>query len=264
MNVQAYLDRIGYQGSLVPDLVLLRELQSLHINEIPFENLDIHYGREIRLDKDRIFRKLMEEKRGGFCYELNGLFYFLLEALGFEISRISARVYGSNQEFGQEYDHLAILCKLPEGQFLVDVGFGEFSRYPLLFQKEKEIKDPRGIFRFEAYGADRFLVSQKVDGEWKAEYHFSPQKRAYEEFEEMCQFHQQSEQSPFTQKRLCTRATANGRISLLNDRLKVQKGAETEEIAIQSEEDVKKFLNQYFGIQTDFGSKEFSNKSRPN
>jgi len=264
MNVQAYLNRIGYQGSLVPDSGLLKALQSRHIYHIPFENLDIHYGREILLDKELIYQKVMRENRGGFCYELNGIFYFLLEALGFEVHRISARVYGSNEEFGPEYDHMAILCKLPEATFLLDVGFGEFSLYPLPFQTEKEIEDPRGIYRFEAFDEAHFLVSKKDKDKWTPEYLFNPKPRKYEEFGEMCQFHQSSDQSPFTQKRLCTLATPDGRISLLNDRLKIRKGEETEEITIHTEDEVKTYLDQYFGIQTDFWSEEFSKNSRPN
>ncbi|MDW3648325.1 MAG: arylamine N-acetyltransferase [Bacteroidia bacterium] len=264
MDVQAYLNRIGYQGKLEPDLALLRELQSHHIYKIPFENLDIHYGRKIRLDKDQIFQKLMVEHRGGFCYELNGLFYFLLEELGYRLVRISARVYGSNGELGPEYDHLAILCQLAEGLFLVDVGFGEFSLYPLAFQTAEEIEDPRGRYRFEVYDETHFLLSKKVDEIWKAEYLFSPEDRTYQEFEKMCEFHQISEHSPFTQKRVCSLAIPDGRISLLNDRLKIRKGEQTKEIDIHDEKEVKVYLDEYFGIRSDFWSEEFSNNSRPN
>ncbi|MEO1216163.1 MAG: arylamine N-acetyltransferase [Bacteroidota bacterium] len=264
MDIQAYLNRIGYEGNLEPNLRLLRELQSQHIYQIPFENLDIHYGREIILDKEKIFQKVMEEQRGGFCYELNGLFYFLLEKLGYRLRRISARVYGSNEQFGQEYDHLAILCDLAEGVFLVDVGFGEFSLYPLAFQSDQEIEDPRGIFRFEAYAEQQFLLSQKVENEWKPQYLMSLAHRAFEEFERMCQFHQKSKDSPFTQKRLCTLATPKGRISLLNDRLKIRNGEKTEEISIINEEEVKKYLKQYFGINSNFWSEEFSKNSSQN
>ncbi|MEL6256920.1 MAG: arylamine N-acetyltransferase, partial [Bacteroidota bacterium] len=95
MDIQAYLNRIGYEGNLEPNLRLLRELQSQHIYQIPFENLDIHYGREIILDKEKIFQKVMEEQRGGFCYELNGLFYFLLEKLGYRLSHIHVPKFAS-------------------------------------------------------------------------------------------------------------------------------------------------------------------------
>src|SRR4051794_11559758 len=92
MDVTAYLQRIGYSGALTPDANTLRELQRAHLFAVPFENLDIGWRREIRTDQQAFVRKIVQERRGGFCYELNGAFAWLLEALGFRVTLLSARV----------------------------------------------------------------------------------------------------------------------------------------------------------------------------
>src|SRR4051794_25362765 len=90
-DAAAYLDRIRHTGSRAPTIEALRALHRAHLHAVPFENLDIHLGRPIRLDPGAFFRKIVGERRGGFCYELNGLFAELLAALGFEVSLLSAR-----------------------------------------------------------------------------------------------------------------------------------------------------------------------------
>src|SRR4051812_21511122 len=105
----AYLARIGYAGSLAPTIETLRALHRAHLHAVPFENLDIHLGRPIKLDRGAFFRKIVGERRGGFCYELNGLFADLLAFLDFDVSLLSARVAREAGGFGPEFDHLAVL-----------------------------------------------------------------------------------------------------------------------------------------------------------
>ncbi len=113
MDHEAYLLRIGYQGSLEPSIETLRGLQRAHLFSVPFENLDIHLKREIRLDENAFFEKIVKHRRGGFCYELNGLFSRLLQQLGFQVTLLSARVT-ENGKIGQEFDHLVLLVQLEQ------------------------------------------------------------------------------------------------------------------------------------------------------
>src|SRR5882762_11252525 len=92
MDIKAYLQRINYLGSLVPTAQTLRELQVAHLQTVPFENLSIHSAEPIILDDDALFEKIVVRRRGGFCYELNGLFAALLRDLGFEVKMLSAQV----------------------------------------------------------------------------------------------------------------------------------------------------------------------------
>src|SRR5215213_6707253 len=135
MDVQAYLRRINYRGELAPTVATLRELHRAHLLAVPFENLDIHLGRAILLDQDALFDKIVTRRRGGFCYELNGLFALLLRELGFEVTLLSAGVARAGGGFGPEFDHLTLLVKvpsaeamalyLPSASWLADVGFGD-------------------------------------------------------------------------------------------------------------------------------------------
>jgi len=121
------LTRIGFLGEVRHGLSTLQRLQKAHLLHVRFENLDIHWGNPIKLDIEKIFHKVVARNRGGFCYELNGLFYVLLQSLDFQLKRISARVYSEEKRLGEEYDHLAIIAHLSEMDYLVDVGFGEFT-----------------------------------------------------------------------------------------------------------------------------------------
>jgi arylamine N-acetyltransferase len=124
MNTEAYLKRINYTGSLVPNRSTLRSLQVAHLLNVPFENLSIHSGEPIVLDDDALFRKIVENRRGGFCYELNGLFAALLRGLGFDVSMLAAEVAKDGGGFSPNFEHMALMVTLAE-PWLVDVGFGD-------------------------------------------------------------------------------------------------------------------------------------------
>jgi N-hydroxyarylamine O-acetyltransferase len=122
MNIKAYLDRIHYHGSLETNADTLRELQVAHLLSVPFENLSIHSHQPIILEDEALFTKIVENKRGGFCYEANGLFAALLRALGFNVAMLSAEVANAAGEFGPNFDHMTLLVSL-EQRWLVDVGW---------------------------------------------------------------------------------------------------------------------------------------------
>ncbi|MGH9576814.1 MAG: arylamine N-acetyltransferase family protein, partial [Terriglobales bacterium] len=140
MDTSAYLARIGVSTPLSPDPQSLSKLHLAHLMTVPFENLDIHLGREIALDEKLFFDKVVRRRRGGFCYELNGLFAALLRQLGFRVTLLSAQVARAEGGFGPEYDHLTLLVEFPGHQprRLADVGFGDSFREPLLFDEPGE------------------------------------------------------------------------------------------------------------------------------
>jgi N-hydroxyarylamine O-acetyltransferase len=115
MDINAYLDRIRYDKPVKPDVPTLRGLQTAHMRSIPFENLDIGLKRRIRIDEESIWYKLIRQRRGGFCYELNGLFAWLLKQIGFEVTYLNARVFDRQGNLGIDFDHLALLVQVPGG-----------------------------------------------------------------------------------------------------------------------------------------------------
>lgn len=248
MNQQQYLKRIRYTGSLKPDIETLCNLQAAHLFHVPFENLDIHSNTPVDLSKT--FAKVVERKRGGFCYELNSLFCELLKALGFVVKLTSARVYSEEKGYGPEYDHMAIIAQLQGEQYLVDVGFGEFALQPLAIRLDQDQIDPRGVFRLERYDPDYLMVKKKDEqGQYVPEYIFSETERQIEEFYEMCHYHQTSSESHFTQKRVCTLPTQEGRITLTGTSIRTTVKGNVTTTQLTSEAEVKKALKQYFRIE---------------
>ena len=248
MNVTAYLDRINYRGSLLPTAETLRALQVAHLLTVPFENLSIHAKQPIVLEDEALFGKIVERKRGGFCYECNGLFAALLRALGFDVAMLSAAVANAAGVFGPDFDHMTLLVSL-EQRWLVDVGFGDSFREPLrLDETGEQVQGKRG---FRIHSDDPYLVlSQRSgDDEWKPQYRFTLQPHEYADYEEMCRYHQTSPQSHFTQARICSLATKEGRISLSEMRfITTSENGEKQERTLASEAEYDAILAERFGV----------------
>lgn len=249
MNVDRYLQRIGFEhASLSVDAESLRLLQLSHLLAVPFENLDIHWKRPIKLDLDAFFRKVVEERRGGFCYELNGLFDELLRSLGFSTRLISARVFNGTSH-GPEYDHAAIIVTIGGEEYLADVGFGDFSAGPLRFVLDEEQADKNGTFIIRPFEQGYLEVAKRSDEGWKSEYIFKDQPREFLEFAEMCDFQQYSPESHFTKGMLCSIMTETGRKTLTDSKFIVTSKREKVDRDIKDEEEFYLLLSDEFGIQ---------------
>jgi N-hydroxyarylamine O-acetyltransferase len=249
MNIDRYLERIGAEHSrLSADVDLLRLLQGAHLLAVPFENLDIHWKRPIMLDLDTFYRKVVEERRGGFCYELNGLFDELLRTLGFQTRLISARVFNGTSH-GREYDHAAIIVTIGDEEYLADVGFGDFSAEPLRFVLDEEQRDQNGTFIIRRFDDEYLEVAKSIEGEWKSEYIFKDVARDLPEFAEMCDFQQYSPESHFTNGKLCSIMTETGRKTLTDSKFIVTSNGERIDREIPDDAEFYRLLNDEFGIE---------------
>lgn len=253
MNSEKYLQRIGIAKSeITVNLESLRHLQKQNLLNVPFENLDIHWKRPIVLDTGKFYEKIVEEKRGGFCYELNGLFNELLRNTGFQTRLVSARVSDGKGVFSNEYDHLAILVIIGELEFLADVGFGDFTAAPLRLVADLEQPDETGAFVIKRFD-DGYLEVAKKDGEiWRSEYIFKPLGRDLSEFAEMCNFHQTSPESHFTQGKVCSLMLENGRKTLTDKKFIETKNGQKTETEIHSEDEFNDHLAREFHIEKSF------------
>jgi N-hydroxyarylamine O-acetyltransferase len=247
VNVPGYLARIRYSGPTEPTARTLREIHRAHMLSVPFENLDIAFGTKIVLDSDAIVRKIVEERRGGFCYELNGAFAALLEALGFRVTLLSARVPRQDGSETPEFDHLTLRVDFDE-PWLADVGFGDFVLDPMRLQVGLEQKQDAGVFRIVEHGADLGVEKLQEDGSIIEQYRFTLQPRRLEEFAGMCHFHQTSPESPFTRKSVCSLATLHGRITVADRKLiETNNGARRERILV-SDNEWTYVLKETFGV----------------
>jgi len=247
MDVDSYLHRIGYTGSTKANAETLCALHRAHMFTVPFENLDIHLGRDIILDEERLFEKIVHQRRGGFCYELNGLFAALLRQLHFKVRMLSAGVYDGDKP-GPEFDHMALLVQLEE-RWLADVGFGDSFVEPLrLDDRDEQLQ--RGVrYRVEQDAEIWKLMERKTDADWKITYQFDLQPRRLTDFADMCRWHQTAAESHFTQNKMCSLATPDGRITLSDMKLIITENGVRREQILANKKDHSDALKSYFEVE---------------
>jgi N-hydroxyarylamine O-acetyltransferase len=262
VDVNAYFRRIAYSGPLEPTLDNLRAIHYTHLLAVPFENLDIHRGVPIVLDEERFFDKIVRDRRGGFCYELNGLFAALLRELGFRVTLLSARVPIEENRAGPEFDHLTLRVDL-ETPWLADVGFGEsfIEPLPLLLNAEQYqrnvfycLDQHEGRWRVLRYAPEEINqrgvpVETTATWEWRMLYDFTFTPRQLKEFAGMCRHHQTSPESHFTRRRVCSILTPTGRITLTDSRLVITEGTQRREVPLATAQEYDVALEKYFGLR---------------
>lgn len=246
--VDAYHERLGVGRPAQPGVAGLRALHAAHLESVPFENLDIHLGVPISLDPGALADKVLARRRGGFCYELNGLFAQLLVALGYRVTLRGARVWGDGG-FGPPLDHLvlAVRCEGDPDEWLADVGFGSHSLHPLRAVAHLRQDDPGGVFRVEPAGDGDLDVVR--DG--TLQYRVEPHARSLADFEAMCWYQQSSPRSHFREGPLCSLQSARGRVTLSGRRLiRTERGVRHESV-LGGDDEVLRTYRTVFGIELD-------------
>jgi N-hydroxyarylamine O-acetyltransferase len=248
MDSKAYLERIGYRGSTRPSVSVLRRLHRRHLLSIPFENLDIHMDRPIILSKAAFYDKIIKHRRGGFCYELNGLFASLLDELGFKSSMLSARVARKSGGFSPDFDHMTLLVQLKD-LWLADVGFGDSFTEP----KRLDLSDPQADHGIDYHFTRKdgwTLLSRRIEdsGPWEPQYKLTLTPRKLKDFVPRCRWQQTSPRSHFRKGRLCTRLTTSGRVTLTDTNFIVTRGKRKVERSLKNSEEFDVLLRRHFGI----------------
>ena len=253
-GIEAYLPRIKYVGDVRASEETLRALHRAHLFTVPFENLDIGLGRKIICDETRILHKIVNEHRGGFCYELNGAFAALLRALGFQVTLLSARVAREDGSHGPEFDHLTLRVDLAE-PWLADVGFGECFLEPLRLKSRVEQPQDGRVYRLtdvtledQGLSLKALALEAMLEGKWKGQYAFTLHPRQLSEFAEMCHYHQTSPESHFTRQRICSLATPEGRVTLSDRKLIETRAGSRQERLLAGEKEWRATLRERFGV----------------
>lgn len=247
MDVNKYLRRINVEKPIHVDLQSLAHLQNKHMLSVPFENLDVMEGVDIPLDVETYYEKIVNEKRGGFCYELNELFHWLLKESGFSTYLISATIHRSDGTWGREGSHAAQIVTLDQ-PYLLDVGFGNSARLPLPLTGESR-KDVSGEYRILSVEDGFFHKQRKEEGRWRTLYRFSQSEKELTDFKDVCHIVQTSPESHFTQRLLVTIARENGRLTLARNKLTITENGNKREKEID-EKDIPSLLEKEFGIYT--------------
>ena len=249
MKIQHYLNRIDITQREKTDLFFLQKLMHQHFATVPFENIYVRQHKKIILQPESLYKKIVTQQRGGFCYELNGLFHWFLKSLGFSASIISAQVYNpSNNTFSPEFDHMALLVYL-DTPYLVDVGFGDSLRRPISLANGAA-QDISGHYQISQPQADNniYHLQQLNENKWGTLYRFSDTQRNLSDFNAMCRFNATSEESHFTRKTVCTLATNEGRVTLSDEFLTITANGIKTKKEVSSDDNFKELLAKHFDL----------------
>jgi N-hydroxyarylamine O-acetyltransferase len=215
---------------------------------IPFENLDIHMGRRIRLSEDAFYEKIIKHHRGGFCYELNGSFASLLRKLGFKVRMLSARVASKTGGFSPEFDHMTLLVTMKD-RWLADVGFGDSFTEPKLLDYPGPQTDSGRIYQITRKMGGRLLSRWDAEKKlWEPQYQFTLQPRKLADYRRRCRWHETSPNSHFRKGRICTQLTPNGRVTLTDRKLIVTRGSKRIESSVKTRTEFNRLLQKQFGM----------------
>ncbi|OKI96694.1 acetyltransferase [Streptomyces sp. CB02058] len=245
--MDAYLERIGATRPARADASALRALQTRHLLTVPFENLSIHLGQDIVLEEEKLVDKIVTDRRGGFCYELNGAFAGLLRELGFRVTLLQARVFGDGGRLGIPYDHVALRVETDDGTgpWLADVGFGDHAVHPLALDARTEQHDPCGVFRFrEAPRGDLDLLRGG-----SRQFRLDLRPRVLADFRAGSWYHRTSPDSHFTRSVVCSRRTEDGRVTIRGRTLITTAHGERYETELSTDADVLAAYRDHFGLE---------------
>ena len=218
-SLKNYLNRINYAGKIQADLKTLNALMSHQLQSIPFENTEVQAGRIPSLVLADIYTKIVTDKRGGYCYEVNGLFAMALSAIGFEWYFVGARpmFYPSRRP----KTHMVIVVILDGESYLCDTGFGGYGlREPLKVVETLAAEQNGDQFRL-AFIDEEFVLSSLVNEEWMPQYGFALSQQEWIEFSLANYFNATHPETIFTQKKLAIIQTPTGRKILVDNSLKI-------------------------------------------
>lgn len=223
--LDAYFDRIGYRGSREPTLETLRELHRQHLTAIPFEAVDVLMQRGIELSPAAVDAKLIVRRRGGYCFEQNGLFRRVLLALGFQVEGLLARVRWMAPAGAPPAaaTHMALRVTLNGEPWLVDVGFGTaVPPEPLRFDTNEPQPTVHETFRLIPFGYSR-LLQARISDRWEALYQVLPEPAVAADYEAGNWFTSTHPSSIFRQMLTVARTTPDARHALRDHRLTVRR-----------------------------------------
>lgn len=251
LDLKAYFRRIAFTEEARPDLATLKSLQFLHVTHIPFENLNPLLNIPVKIDIASLQDKMIENSRGGYCFEQNGLFYQVLKSIGFQVTAFSGRVlWNKPDDEITVKSHKLLLVNLKDTTYLSDVGFGGQSlSAPLEFKLNEIQQTPHEDYKIIRKNACYFLKCF-IKHEWKTMYKFTLNTQYMVDYKVANWYTSTHPDSHFTKKLIVARAGENCRYVLDNTRFTVHRlGGEREEQYLDSPEEIKAVLKNVFLLQ---------------
>ncbi len=250
-DLEAYFQRIGYEGDASPTLATLHEIHRLHPERIPFENLDPLLGLRVRLDLASLQDKLISRRRGGYCFEHNLLLRYVLEAMGFRVNGLAARVRWNVPEGASlPLTHMLLRIELEAHTWIADVGFGgQVLTAPLLLEPGLVQQTPHEPYRLTTEG-DGYVLECQLGERWLPLYHFDLREQLLPDYEMGNWYVSTHPESRFTTNLIIARTEAGRRYTLHNGSFAVHNLREgTQRTSLSSTDQMKELLRDCFRIQ---------------
>lgn len=251
LDLEGYFRRIGYSGPRTANLDTLKALVLHHVETIPFENLNPFLRWPVQLDLESLQQKLVCDGRGGYCFEQNSLFSQVLQALGFQVTQLAARVMWNAPEGAiRPRSHMLLRLDLEEKPYIVDVGFGGSTPTGVLrLEPEVEQATPHESFRFITIGKEIFMMQAKIREEWQSLYRFDLQEQYLVDYEVSNWYISNHPDSHFIKNLIAARPERGRRYTLYNNELTVHHLAgETERRTLNSAAEVRATLEEIFRV----------------
>ncbi|MBP2310878.1 arylamine N-acetyltransferase family protein [Azospirillum soli] len=255
MDLDAYLARIGWTGTHAPTLATLKALHEAHPAAIPFESLDVLLGRPVSLAIEDITRKLVTERRGGYCFERNTLFQHVLEAVGFTVRPLAARVRMGRVGV-RPRTHMLLLTEVEGQPYLTDVGWGGLGLLePLPLIADREFRFPIVSFRLAREGDGVWVLQGNQDDGWIDMYAFTLEAQHPADFEMANWFTSTHRDSIFRHTLTAQRVRRHERVVLRNRDLTISRPDGREQRTIASADETTSVLSEMFGITLPEGAR---------
>lgn len=253
INIKLYFERISYKGTTDVSVETLRKIHATQVFAIPFENLAIHEEVNVNnpkdfiaLDAESLFKKLVIDKRGGYCHENNELLALVLIELGFKVTRLAARVLTAPN---LPKSHKLLMVTIDNQQWLADVGFGGYGLFePIPLVPNQAVKQHGDCFKL-VYDKEKYVLQILNGTVWKSLYSFDREPVSAADYVQMNYFVSHHPDSIFVKNRVCVMPRPEGRVILNNYQLKVITNKKEKTIVIKDETEYFAALAIYFGIK---------------
>jgi N-hydroxyarylamine O-acetyltransferase len=254
-NVKGYLERIKYDGRTDVSYETLYGLHVAHTLNVPFENLDVYCRKPILLDRESLYKKLVEDKRGGYCFEMNGLFSIVLKELGFKVTDLLARGTMDGKTYFAKL-HQVLMVEIDDKRWLVDVGYGNNGiTAPLLLEEgidQQQFTHTYRLLKDPKYG---YALQKKEGEQYNYMYAFTLEECVPMDYLLSNHFTATFPESFFIKMKFCTMPTKEGRITLTGDNFKVIANGEVTETKLSGGNEFNELLKKHFLLDFDLINK---------
>lgn len=256
MDVDLYLNRIGFEGRAVVSLDSLFALQKAHMLNVPFENLDVYMGRPLKLDPEDLFDKIVTHRRGGYCFELNTLYGAMLRAIGFDVTPVLARVWLRDPPEVPPLTHMLHAVEIDDQIYISDVGFGGLTtRIPLSTSNLTPVDDCVGLIRLNPCDYGHMVQRQTPDG-WENQFSFKSEPAILSDILQGNHFTETHPSSHFRHNRFIGLFTETGRNGLVDLNFTSRAGETLTDANLKDADEWIDFIEAEFGLVLDLSDSE--------